>query len=298
MHFNGVFAVLCTPFTLDGELDLPSLRREVRFCVDCGAHGLVGPVNASEFYTLTDDERKVVVETITDELAGAIPLVAGCTAVSAHHAVMLARHAQAAGAAAIMAMPPTIRKAAGQEIFDYYRAISDAISIPIVIQDYALPLGTPMSVELMARMVDEIEHVQFLKEETPMGSHVLSELVRRCGDRVAGIMGGQGGKALFNEYSRGGCGTMPACHLTDVQVDIWEHLTNGREGEARRLFNLILPLINFEGIYQVYAYKEVLRRRGVFSTNVCRGGPAPLDSYDLRELTVILETIDPLFRVR
>lgn len=298
MNYRGVFAVLCTPFTHSGELDEASLRREVRFCHDCGAHGLVAPVNASEFYTLSDDERKRVVEIVADENRGRVPFIAGCSAVGAHHAVMLARHAEAAGADAIMAMPPVIRKAVGEEIFEYYRAVGEAIEIPVVIQDFIAPIGTPIPVDLMARMVREIPRVRYLKEETVLGPHVLTRLRELCGDYVEGIMGGQGGRFLFNEVARGACGTMPACHLTDVHVDIWNLLDGGRLAEARALFNRILPLLNFEHMYAVSAYKEVLRRRGVFATSLTRGGPAPLDAYDHRELDLILEALEPLLKVR
>lgn len=298
MDFRGVYTIPCTPFTDTGELDEPSLRREVRFCLDCGAHGLVAPVNASEFYTLTDAERMRVVEVIAEENGGRAPFVVGCSGASAQHSAMLARHAAACGASAVMAMPPVIRKAAGEEIVAYYRAVAASTSLPVIIQDFIAPLGTPMAVELMARMVREIPNVPFLKEETATGPHVLSRLVELCGDQVKGIMGGQGGRHLFNEYARGACGTMPACHLTDLQVDVWNLLDGGNEGEARRLFDRMLPMLNFEAMYQVNAYKEVLRRRGVIATSVCRGGPAPLDGYDHRELDVILGELEPFFRIR
>jgi dihydrodipicolinate synthase/N-acetylneuraminate lyase len=298
MNFRGVYTIPVTPFTETGEVDEESLRREVRFCLDCGAHGLVAPVNAGEFYTLTDDERKRVVEIVAEENAGKVPFVAGCSAVSARHAAMLARHAQSAGAAAVMAMPPVIRKSAGEEIFQYYRELSEAVEIPVILQDFVAPIGTPMPVELMARMLREIPNVRFVKEETVLGPHVLSRLRALCGDALEGTMGGQGGRYLFNEYARGACGTMPACHLTDVQVDIWERLDGGHEAEARKLFDRILPLLNFEHMYSVSAYKEVLRRRGVIRTTFCRGGPAPLDSHDLRELDAIMAGIEPLLRVR
>lgn len=298
MDFRGVYTIPCTPFTPTGEVDEPSLRREVRFCLDCGAHGLVAPVNASEFYTLTDDERRRVVEVIAEENAGRVPFVVGCSGVSAQHSIMFARQAAAAGADAIMAMPPVIRKAAGEEIAAYYQAVAAAVPLPVIIQDFIAPLGTPMPVDLMARLVREIPNVKFLKEETATGPHVLSRLMELCGDQVEGIMGGQGGRHLFNEYARGACGTMPACHLTDLQVDVWNRLDGGQEAEARQLFNQLLPMLNFEAMYQVNAYKEVLRRRGVIATSVCRGGPAPLDSIDHRELDAIFRQLEPLFRVR
>ena len=296
MRFRGVFTIPCTPFTETGDLDEASLRREVRFCLACGCHGLVAPVNASEFYTLTDDERKRVVEIVAEENAGRVPFVAGCSAVSAHHAIMHVRHAQTVGADAIMTMPPVIRKASGQEIYDYYAAIAGATDLPVIVQDFIPPIGTPMPVDLMARMVREIPNVRYLKEETAQGTHVLSRLVELCGDQVDGIMGGQGGRHLFNEVSRGACGTMPACHMTDLHVDAWDRLERGQAEEARALFNQMLPMLNFEAMYAVSAYKEVLRRRGVIATSYCRGGTVPLDEHDHRELDVIFRDLEPLFR--
>ena len=110
-------------------------------------------------------------------------------------------------------------------------------------------------------------------------------------------MGGQGGRFLFNEVARGACGTMPACHLTDLQVDLWNLLEAKLEAEARALFARLLPMLNFEQMYAVSAYKEVLRRRGAIATAVCRGGPAPLDDVDHRELDAILADLEPLLRV-
>jgi 4-hydroxy-tetrahydrodipicolinate synthase len=298
MRFRGVFTIPCTPFDERGELDEASLRREVRFCLACGAHGIVAPVNASEFYTLRDDERQRVVRIVAEENGGRVPFVAGCSAWSVQHAVLLARQARVAGADAIIAMPPVIRKATGQEIFDYYAAIADAGGLPVILQDFIPPIGTPMPVDLMARMLREIPGVRFLKEETALGPHVISEVRARCGDCLEGVMGGQGGRFLFNEVSRSACGTMPACHMTDLQVDLWERLEAGDEAPARTLFNALLPLLNFEQMYAVAAYKEVLRRRGVIATGFCRGGPAALDDMDHLELDRILADLDPLLRIR
>lgn len=297
MHFRGVFTIPVTPFTASGELDEYSLRQEVRFCLECGAHGIVAPVNASEFYTLTDAERLRVVELVAEEAGGRIPFVAGCSAVSAQHGMMLARHAEQTGAAAIISMPPVIRKAAGQEIYDYYRALASAVSIPVIVQDFVAPIGTQIPVEVMARMFAEIPGVRYLKEETQFGPHVITAIRERCGDALEGVMGGQGGRFLFDEVARGACGTMPACHLTDVQVDLWNLLESGRTREARALFNRILPLLNFEHLHAVAAYKEVLRRRGVIATSVSRGALTVLDDYDRRELDAILADIETLYRV-
>lgn len=297
MQFRGVFTIPCTPFTATGELDEASLRREVRFCLDCGAHGLVAPVNASEFSSLSDTERMRVVEIVAEENGGRVPFVAGVSAVSTQVAVLHSRHAQSVGADALIAMPPYVKKYPLAEIFAYYEAIA-AVDLPVVIQDFIPPVGTPMSPELMARMLREIPQVRFLKEEAIMPGHVMTETARLAGDALEGMMGGQGGRFLFDEVARGGAGTMPACQSTDLHVDIWNLIEAGDLLAARVLFNRLLPLLNSEWMFSVALYKQILRRRGVFETAYCRAAPAQLDEYDLRELDALLTDIEPLYRVR
>src|ERR1035437_11080393 len=129
--WRGIFTIPCTPFTDTGGLDRDSLRREVTFCVEAGAHGVVAPVNASEFWTLSDDERRTVAEVIVKTVDGRIPTVIGVAGGSAQVAVGFARHAVAIGADAVIAMPPYVRVAPPSYIYDYYRALSEAIAIQI-----------------------------------------------------------------------------------------------------------------------------------------------------------------------
>lgn len=104
--WRGIFVIVVTPFTTDYELDEESLRKEVRFCIEAGAEGLVGPANASEFPTLSDDERKRWLEIVISEAKGQIPVVAATTCGHYLPAVALSRWAQTAGADGVMAMPP------------------------------------------------------------------------------------------------------------------------------------------------------------------------------------------------
>jgi dihydrodipicolinate synthase/N-acetylneuraminate lyase len=76
--FRGVFTIPCTPFTEPGGLDENSLRREIEFCIECGAHGLVAPVNASEFTSLSDEERQRVVEIVVGRPPGACQWSPAC----------------------------------------------------------------------------------------------------------------------------------------------------------------------------------------------------------------------------
>lgn len=293
---RGVFAILVTPFDSSGQLDEAALRRCVGFCLDAGAHGLVAPVNASEFTALTDDERRRVAEIMVETAARRVPVVVGVSGTSARHAAVFARHAQKIGADAVIAMPPYVRKAHPDEIVEYFRVVAGTAELPVFIQNYQAPVGTPLSPAFIARLVAEIDGVEYVKEETLPAGHAISELLRLAGPRLKGVMGGMAGRFLMDEYRRGACGTMPACEVTDVHVALWTALEAGDEARGRRIYNRLLPLLNIEWMYGAAVYKEVLRRRGILENATIRGpGLFALDAHDHRELEAILEEVSELF---
>ena len=295
--WRGIFVILCTPFTEGYELDEASLRNEVRFCIEAGAHGLVGPANASEFATLSDDERKRWLDIVITEAGGRIPVVAATTAGHALPAVELSRYAQQAGADGIMAMPPHILHPDAAGCYAYYAALGAAVDIPICIQNYIGPIGTPMSADLLGRMCRELPHVDYIKEETLPEPRQISRTIAAAGEHCRGVFGGQGGIYLLDEYRRGAVGNMPACQATDAHVAIWNKLEGGDLAGARALFNQLLPLINYERLHGVGVYKEVLYRRGIFATRASREPGRELDDDDRAELAAILDDVAPLFTV-
>jgi dihydrodipicolinate synthase/N-acetylneuraminate lyase len=295
--WRGIFVIVVTPFTAGYELDEASLRKQVRFCIEAGAHGLVGPANASEFPTLSDDERKRWIEIVVSEAGGQVPVVAATTAGHALPAVALSRHAQAIGADGIMAMPPHVLHPDARGCYDYFRALSAAVELPICIQNYNPPVGTPMTPELLARMCRELRHVEYIKEETLPEPRQLGGTVRVAGDACKGVFGGQGGIYILDEYRRGAAGNMPACQATDVHVAIWNKLEASDQAGARALFNRLLPLINYERLYGLAVYKEVLYRRGIFATTVSRAPAQQLDDDDRAELDAILADVETLFAI-
>jgi dihydrodipicolinate synthase/N-acetylneuraminate lyase len=297
-QMRGVFAIPPTPFTPRGDVDEPGLRSTIRFCLKAQVHGIVTPVNASEFTSLTDDERKRVVEIAVEEVGGKMPVVAGVAGTCLEHAIIFVRHAREVGADSVIAMPPYVRKAAPDEIKAYYRAIAAEAQRPVWIQNHIPPIGTTMSPELLAGLVGEIEWVDYIKEECwPPGQYITATL-KRCGPKLKGIMGGMAGRYLLDEVRRGGCGTMPACEIADLHVALWQQIEAQDWRGARQLFNAILPLLNMEFMYGVSVYKEILRRRGVISSTYVRAaGHSALDEFDHEELDAILEDLTPLFRV-
>ena len=295
--WRGIFVIVVTPFTDGYELDEASLRKQIRFCIEAGAHGLVGPANASEFATLSDDERKRWIDIVVSETGGQIPVIAATTSGHALPAITLSQYAQKAGADGIMAMPPHVLHPDADGCYAYYKALSETLDIPIMIQNYNGPVGTPMSSALVARMCRELPHVEYIKEETLPEPRQISATLAAAGDACKGVFGGQGGIYMLDELRRGSHGNMPACQATDVQVQIWDKWIAGDQAGARRLFNQLLPLINYERLYGVAVYKEVLYRRGVITSRACRAPGKGLDADDLAELDAIMVDVEPLFTV-
>lgn len=293
--FRGVFAIPPTPFNDAGNIDEVSLQNCVEFCIEGGAGGIVAPVNASEGIVLTDAERLRVTEILVAQTAGRIPVVIGVSGVSTEASVLYARHAAKAGADSVIAMPPYVRHPPADEIFDFFAAVAAAADgLPVWIQDYVAPVGTPMSIGLLVRLLG-IPGVHWLKEETQYAPQVMTEVKRVAGDKLLGMMGGMAGRYLIEEFRRGACGTMPACEAVDAHAMVWAALERGDMDEARRLHALLLPLLNYEGMYSFTVYKEVLWRRGVIANPRTRvPGAGKLDAENHRELDLLLKELDPL----
>jgi dihydrodipicolinate synthase/N-acetylneuraminate lyase len=295
-QMRGVYVILCTPFDEQGSVDIDSLRKEVRFCVDAGVHGVVTTANASEFWTLSDDERKAIVRVVVSEVNGAVPVVAGVTSGSAWTSSMLGQDAQEAGADALMAMPPMTGSVPLPVAFAYYERLSKSVGIPIFIQNHEPPMGTKMPPEFVVRLVSELEHVDYVKEETFPPGRPISKEIEMAGDALKGVMGGIGARHLFDDYRRGACGTMPACQWSDIHVQIWNALESGDEATARKLHNLLLPVMNHENMLGVPFYKEVLVRRGLAKSDYVRSAFGnPLDNQDRQELDRMLDALEPYF---
>ncbi|MBL7198822.1 MAG: dihydrodipicolinate synthase family protein [Anaerolineae bacterium] len=291
--YRGVYTIPSTPFHDSLEVDWDGLRRVVEFCVECGAHGIVWPVNASGFAVLSDEERLKGAPIVVDQVAGRIPVVIGTQGVCASHAAMFSRHANEIGADAVIAMAPYIQKLEDEEsVVAYYRAISEVVDIPIFIQNHAR--GSSLSVKTMARIVREVEHVEYIKEETAPVTHKLTEVLGEGGPKLKGVFGGAGGRYLLLEHPRGVAGQMPGCHVTDVIVRLWNALDDGDLAEAKRIYGLVAPLFALEAVGGT-SYAEVLRRRGVIDTSHSRYGTAgAMDEHDHRALDDILRDLEPL----
>ena len=290
--FRGIFPAMQTPLDESGDLDIASMERQTAFCIETGAHGLVYPVMGGELRFLSESERRRMVEVVVGTAAGQIPVVAGVAAPSAPIAAAYARHAAVVGADAVIALPPYIAQGSPKEIKAYYQAISDAGEIPVFIQ-HSWP---GMSPALLARMLREIEHVSYVKEETAPSGHNISAVLDAVGDECLGVFGGAHGRWMIPEMRRGAHGFVPAAQTNEVYVAIWDAFQAGDEAKAREIFSHIAPLVDLLSLVGLRACKEILVRRGVFRTATLRiPGTPELDEIDRHELDLIMRDLEPMF---
>ena len=292
--WHGIFTIPQTPFTDDGVLDEEGLRRQIDFCVEAGTHGIVYPVMASEFWLLSDDERKRVLDGAVEQVDGRIPMIAGVAGVSTEVAVMFSRYSREAGADGAIALPPYILKPGLEGLVDYYRQVAEAMGKPVFIQNFDPPLGSSLSPEFIRQLLLDIPHVEYIKEEMMPGGHSVTALLETCGDELHGVFTGFGGRWFVDELNRGVSGTMPACEFTDVLVRLYERYRSGDVEGAREIHSRLLPLINLESLYFVIFCKEILKRRGLIESTYTRA-PGRLDRFDHGEIDRLLLDVEELF---
>ena len=295
--YRGVFPVVPTIFTEDGALDLDGQRRSVDFLIDAGSDGLSILANFSEQFVLSDEEREVLTDVILRHVAGRVPVIVTTTHFSTHVCAGRSRRAEAAGAAMVMVMPPyhgaTIR-VPESGLFDFFQRLSDAISIPIMIQD-APVAGTPLSAAFLARMAREIANIAYFKIEVPGAAAKLRELIRLGGNGVEGPWDGEEAITLLADLDAGATGSMTGGGYPDGLRPIVHAYLAGRRDEAVAGYERWLPLINHENRQcGLLAAKALMQAGGVIMCDAPRHPIAPLHPEARKGLLEIARRLDPV----
>ncbi|MGC1670240.1 MAG: 4-hydroxy-tetrahydrodipicolinate synthase [Pseudolabrys sp.] len=162
--FRGSFTALVTPFK-NGSVDEKAFRDIVDWQISEGTNGLVPVGTTGESPTLSHDEHKQVVEWCIDQADGRVPVIAGSGSNSTAEAIELSRHAEEAGADAVLIVTPYYNKPTQEGLYQHYKAINDAIGIPIIIYNIPGRSIVDVSVETMARLY-ELKNIAGVKDAT------------------------------------------------------------------------------------------------------------------------------------
>lgn len=292
---TGILPVAPTPFHADGRLDEEGMRRVLDCMIDQGVDAICILANYSEQFVLSDDERAAVMRISLEHVAGRVPVIVTISHFATGIAVARAKAAEALGAAMVMMMPPYHGVGlvpAEQGIIEHFRAVSDAISIPIMVQDAPLS-GVALPVPLLVRMAREIENLSYFKIEVPFAADKLAALIDAGGKDIIGPFDGEEAVTLLADLDAGATGTMTSGLFPEKIRPIVVDYRAGRVDAALAQWKLCLSLINHENRQcGLRACKTVFAAGGVIRSDHVRHPLKPMSERTKARLLQLAAELD------
>ena len=235
--FRGSYTVTVTPFTHDGSaVDVDAWKAFLDWQLEVGVPGIIVLGTTAEFITLGDEERTQVVETAVRHVDGRIPVLVGTMSASTSRAVRYSREAEALGADGLMILPPYYYTPTEDEIFEYYRAICDAVSLPIMLYNNPVTSNVDMSAKLVGRLTRAFGQIRYIKEASLDLARVYDVI-----EETDGVMNVFAGERIVESFLLGAVGYVNPYgnYIPRASYRIWDYLVDGRIDDARRVQRLV-----------------------------------------------------------
>ncbi|WP_145006096.1 dihydrodipicolinate synthase family protein [Pseudomonas oryzihabitans] len=236
-EFRGSYGVTVTPFTADGsQIDYQALAAFIEWQIDSGSPGIIILGTTGEFLTISDDERTEYIENTVKMVNGRIDVLVGTMNAYTPNAVRYSREAEALGADGFMIAPPYYYTPTEDEIFNYYRAISEATSLPIMLYNNPVTTNVDMSAALVARMTKAFDNVRYIKEAS-MDVGRIYDIV----EGTEGVMNVFAGERPVESFLLGAVGYVNpyANYIPRASTRMWEALVEGKLKEASKIQAMI-----------------------------------------------------------
>jgi 4-hydroxy-tetrahydrodipicolinate synthase len=281
---SGVLVALATPFATDGSLEVSRLRALVDRTIDGGVHGVVACGSTGEFSALTVDERRLVVETVVDQAAHRVPVVAQTGSTSTTEAIALSRHAQSVGADVIMPVAPYYEPLSLAETTNYLRRVAGSVEIPVMLYNLPAATGVDLSPDVVAALAREVENIRYIKN-TSSDMAQAAQLIHRYGDLVGTFLGWD--SLILAALVSGAAGVMAGtANVVPAEiVAVYDAVKGGDLEAARHAWARIYPLLDAAlSVNYVAAVKLALEAAG-FPAGSTREPVLPLDPADAARIT-------------
>lgn len=291
---RGIFIILATPYTAAKAVDYDDLAREVDFLDRCGVDGFVWPQVASEYSSLSKDERMRGMEVIAKAARGKrAALVFGIQAPELAGALEYGRHAESLGADAVISTPPGNAKSV-DDVRAYYTALLETVKRPFVMQPTGGPKNLVVPVDTAVSLARAFPgRVSVKEEQEPLLPRMQTLLANR--PPVQSVFSGNAGRNLLHEMSMGLDGNMPGGAYADIYAQIWQNYHAGRRAEARDLFARLLLLITLaQSLPNLVTY--MFHKRGVFKTAVSRVREIQYTPAQVEEIDFHFAALKPFLR--
>lgn len=294
---SGILPVAPTPFHDDGRVDEDGMRRVIDCMIDQGVDAICILANFSEQFLLSDDERALLMRLSLEHAAGRVPVIVTISHFCTDIVVGRANDAAAMGASMVMMMPPYHGVGlvpTQQGIYEHFKAVNDAIPIPIMVQDAPLS-GAPLPIDFLAYMARELENVSYFKIEVPYAADKLAALINAAGEYIAGPFDGEEAVTLLADLDAGATGTMTSAMFPDKIRPIVTQFRAGDVDAALADWTACLPLINHENRQcGLRGAKTVFMEGGVIRSDHVRHPLKPMSERTKTRLLQLARDLDIL----
>jgi 4-hydroxy-tetrahydrodipicolinate synthase len=239
-EFRGSYTVAVTPFTEDGSaIDVLALKRFLDWQIKSDVPGVIMLGTTGEFLTVTDEERRLIVDTTVKHVQGRMKVLVGTMNTYTPLAVRYSREAEEAGADGLMIVPPYYYTPTEDEIFNYYRAICEAVSLPIMLYNNPFTTHVDMSARLVGRLTRAFENIRYIKEASMDVGRVFDII-----EETGGVMNVFAGERIFESYRLGAVGYVNPYgnYIPVASSRIWDLLVDERLEEAKHIQSIITKI--------------------------------------------------------
>jgi 2-keto-3-deoxy-L-arabinonate dehydratase len=271
MNIQGVIPVMMLPLNGDESIDEVTLRKEVDFAVRGGSAAVCAPGFATEFYKLTDEERRLVIRVVAEQTGHRVPMFASTGCGSARATIELSLYAESVGADGLMIVAPKWCPLGIGEQIAFFELVCGSVGLPVMLQDADFN-GTGLPASHIVDLAARCSNLQFAKLENPLAGTKCSDIVRLSQGKVQ-VLYGMAGIALMDGLAHGATGVMPGPGFLEAYVRILNLYAQGRTVAAKTLFYRIQPYIAFSVQHLelvIQMEKRALVHRGIFSSGRVR----------------------------
>ena len=222
---KGIIPAMVTPLTSDGKINIPSLRKLTDYLIDGGVHGVFAVGTQGEFYAMTFEEKKKVIEIVVEQTRGRVPVYAGTGAVTTREAVALTQMAETAGAAAVSVITPYFIKPNDAELLEFYTTIAKSTRLPVLLYNNPGRTGVNISADFAVK-ASKVDNIVGIKDSS--GDMTLTaEYIRRTGETFTVLAGRD--TLIYATLCYGGKGAIAATAnvAPKIVVEIYEAFVAG-----------------------------------------------------------------------
>ena len=239
--FKGSYTALVTPFAISGGIDEKAFRDLIDWQIDEGTNGLVPAGTTGETPTLTHDEHKRVIDICIDQTAGRVPVIAGAGSNNTLEAIDFAKHAENAGASAILVVTPYYNKPGQRGMKHHFSMIAQAVDVGVFIYNIPGRSVVDMSVETMQELHDEYDNIIGVKDATANMSRV-SQQRQAMGEKFIQLSGEDATALGFNAHGGVGCISVTSNVAPRLCSQFQAACLEGNFAEALKIQDRLMPL--------------------------------------------------------